>query len=183
MRDEFVTMYEEAVRKSSKGNPSAILLPTKKMMDQFITTICSSQSYSGSPPSVKESTRGEDGSFGVQYEEINEYLRKNKSPIQVFGGGGGDLYESDKRKMVLLMTYHSAKGLDFPSVFLPNLTAATGLNAFKGGTDTDERRLFFVATTRARDDLYLSYHGEPHRFIEEIPEGLLETFKKQKRNY
>jgi DNA helicase-2/ATP-dependent DNA helicase PcrA len=81
------------------------------------------------------------------------------------------------------MTYHSAKGLDFPFVFLPHLTRTTGLNAFKGGSDLEERRLFFVAATRARERLYLSYHGSPHRFIDEIPEELLKGFRKPKRNY
>jgi superfamily I DNA/RNA helicase len=183
LRDEFVTMFEEADRLSAKGSPSAILFPTKKLMDSFIATISVTLSYPGSPPSVKESGRGKDGTFGVQFQEINDYLKRAKSPVQVFGGGGGDLYETDVRKMILLMTYHSAKGLDFPFVFLPHLTASTGLNAFKGGTDSDERRLFFVASTRARERLYLSYHGEPHRFIEEIPDHLLEPFNKQKRTY
>ena len=183
IREEFVTMFEEAVRVSTKGNPSAILLPTKKLMDQFLATIAISESYSGLPPSVKETTRGDDGSFGIQFQEINTYLKKNKSPVQVFGGGGGDLYETDKRKMILLMTYHSAKGLDFPFVFLPHLTRTTGLNAFKGGSDLEERRLFFVAATRARERLYLSYHGSPHRFIDEIPEELLKGFRKPKRSY
>jgi hypothetical protein len=183
LREEFITMFEEAVRVSAKGSPSAILLPTKKLMDQFLSTIATSESYTGVLPSVKKTTRDDDGSFGVQFQEINAYLKKNKSPVQVFGGGGGDLYETDKRKMILLMTYHSAKGLDFPFVFLPHLTHSTGLNAFKGGSDLDERRLFFVAATRTRERLYLSYHGEPHRFIEEIPENLLITYRKPKRSY
>lgn len=182
-RDEFVTMFEEAARLSAKENPSAILLPTKKLMDEFIEAVSSSESYRGSPPGVKASTRNPDGSFGIQYQEVNGYLTKNRSPLQVFGGGGGDLYETDKRKMILLMTYHSAKGLDFPYVFLLNLTDTTGLNAFKGGTDTDERRLFFVAATRARERLHLSYHDQPHRFFDDISDDLLTKFSKRKRNY
>jgi superfamily I DNA/RNA helicase len=110
-------------------------------------------------------------------------LKKNKSPLQVFGGGSGSLYDSDTKKMVYLMTYHSAKGLDFANVFLPHLTGDVSLEPMKGASDKQERRLFFVATTRARERLYLSYHGEPHRFIEEIPDYLLETFRKQKRTY
>jgi superfamily I DNA/RNA helicase len=181
-REEFLAMYQEAVRVSAKGSPSAILLPTKTLIDDFIAIVSTSESYRGNPPSVKESTRNFDGSYSIPFEEVNEFLKTNKSPLQVFGGGGGDLYETDKRKMILLMTYHSAKGLDFPYVFLPHLTSKTGLNAFKGGTDSEERRLFFVASTRARDQLYLSYHGEGHRFLDEIPDELLETFKK-KRTY
>jgi superfamily I DNA/RNA helicase len=183
MRDEFVTMYEEAIRVSAKESPSAILLPSKALLDKFIATIATANSYTGTPPSVKESERPEIGEQADPFKEVNAYLKKNKSPLQVFGGGSGSLYDSDAKKMVYLMTYHSAKGLDFANVFLPHLTEDVSLEPMKGASDDQERRLFFVATTRARERLYLSYHDEPHRFIEEIPDYLLETFNRQKRNY
>lgn len=183
MRDEFVTMYEEAFRVSAKESPSAVLLPSKALLDKFISTIATANSYTGTPPSVKDSERPEIGEQADPFKEINAYLKKNKSPLQVFGGGSGSLYDSDTKKMVYLMTYHSAKGLDFANVFLPHLTEDISLEPMKGASDDQERRLFFVATTRARERLYLSYHDEPHRFIEEIPDYLLETFNKQKRNY
>lgn len=183
MRDEFVTMYEEAVRVSAKESPSAVLLPSKALLDKFISTIAIANSYTGTPPSVKDSERPEIGEQADPFKEINAYLKKNKSPLQVFGGGSGSLYDSDTKKMVYLMTYHSAKGLDFANVFLPHLTEDVSLEPMKGASDDQERRLFFVATTRARERLYLSYHDEPHRFLVEIPDYLLETFNKQKRNY
>jgi len=183
MRDEFVTMFEEAVRVSAKESPSAILLPSKALLDKFIATIAAANSYAGTPPSVKDGERPEIGEQADPFKEINDYLKKCKSPLQVFGGGSGSLSDSDTRKMVYLMTYHSAKGLDFANVFLPHLTEDVSLEPMKGASDDQERRLFFVASTRARERLYLSYHDEPHRFIEEIPEHLLEAFNKQKRNY
>jgi superfamily I DNA/RNA helicase len=183
MHDEFVIMFEEAVRVSAKASPSAILLPSKALLDKFVATISKAQSYKGTPPSVKDGDRPEPGELADPFRETNDYLRRNKSPLQVFGGGSGSLYESDSKKMVYLMTYHSAKGLDFSNVFLPHLTDDVSLEPMKGASDDQERRLFFVAATRARERLYLSYHGEPHRFIEEIPDYLLETFKKKKRTY
>ena len=183
MRDEFVMMFEEAVRVSAKESPSAMLLPSKALLDKFIATIATVNSYAGTPPSVKDGERPEIGEQADPFKEINAYLKKNKSPLQVFGGGSGSLYDSDTKKMVYLMTYHSAKGLDFANVFLPHLTEDVSLEPMKGASDDQERRLFFVASTRARERLYLSYHDEPHRFIEEIPEHLLEAFNKQKRNY
>jgi superfamily I DNA/RNA helicase len=183
MRDEFVTMFEEAVRVSAKESPSAVLLPSKALLDKFISTIATANSYTGTPPSVKDSDRPEFGEQADPFKEINSYLKKNKSPLQVFGGGSGSLYDSDTKKMVYLMTYHSAKGLDFANVFLPHLTDDISLEPMKGASDEQERRLFFVATTRARERLYLSYHNRPHRFIREIPDRLLETFNKQKRAY
>ena len=182
-RDEFTTMFEEAVRVSAKESPSAVLLPSKALLDKFISTIATANSYVGTPPSVKDGDRPEIGEQADPFKEINAYLKKNKSPLQVFGGGSGSLYDSDTKRMVYLMTYHSAKGLDFANVFLPHLTEDISLEPMKGASDEQERRLFFVATTRARERLYLSYHDEPHRFIEEIPDHLLETFNKQKRAY
>ena len=85
-----------------------------------------------------------------------------------------------------LMTVHAAKGLEFKAVFLSGLEE--GLfphdNAMNNmASIEEERRLMYVAVTRARERLYLSYaaqrmlHGQirygiPSRFAEEIPEAL-----------
>lgn len=183
LKDEMLTMYAEAERVSTKERPSAILLPTRKLLDKFISLVASDNSYVGVVPSVNDGERPEIGEQADPFKNVNAFLKRNKSPLQVFGSGSGSLYDSDTRKMVYLMTYHSSKGLDFANVFLPHLTDGTSLNAMKGSTDLEERRLFFVAATRARERLYLSYHDEPHRFIEEIPEEYLEPFRRQKRAY
>jgi hypothetical protein len=183
VKDEMLTMYAEAERVSAKERPSAILLPTRKLLDQFISLVAADNSYVGVVPSVNDGERSEIGEQADPFKDVNAYLKRNKSPLQVFGSGSGSLYDSDTRKMVYLMTYHSSKGLDFANVFLPHLTDGMSLNAMKGSTDLEERRLFFVAATRARERLYLSYHDEPHRFIEEIPEEYLEPFRRQKRAY
>ncbi|GIK25171.1 MAG: DNA helicase [Betaproteobacteria bacterium] len=86
-----------------------------------------------------------------------------------------------------LMTVHSAKGLEFDVVFISGLEE--GLFPHENSVREDkgleeERRLMYVAVTRARKRLYLSHaqtrmlHGQtrynlPSRFFDEIPEGLL----------
>mgnify|MGYP001444763450 CR=1 FL=1 len=86
-----------------------------------------------------------------------------------------------------LMTVHSAKGLEFDVVFICGLEEGlfpheNALNENKGLEE--ERRLMYVAVTRARQRLYLCHaqtrmlHGQtrynlPSRFIDEIPDGLL----------
>ena len=86
-----------------------------------------------------------------------------------------------------LMTVHSAKGLEFDAVFISGLEE--GLFPHENSVREDkgleeERRLMYVAVTRARKRLYLSHaqtrmlHGQtrynlPSRFFDEIPEGLL----------
>ena len=92
-----------------------------------------------------------------------------------------------------LSTIHQAKGLEFDVVFLIMLCdglfpAARALETADG--EEEERRLMYVAITRARNELYLCYpliratHGasgdfmqKPSRFIGEIPEALLEDWQ------
>jgi len=85
-----------------------------------------------------------------------------------------------------LMTLHSAKGLEFPAVFLTGLEEGVFPHA-RSMNDEDEieeeRRLCYVGLTRARERLHLSYAlhrrihgygvGEPSRFLREMPEGQL----------
>lgn len=113
---------------------------------------------------------------------------------------GGRRYSAD---MVTLMTMHASKGLEFPAVFLygiregvlpPGYVAGDNVLSFDsetcGGTlppssRTDkareaeveeERRLLYVAMTRAREELILTTSGEPSVFLRQVPEG---TFLKE----
>ena len=73
----------------------------------------------------------------------------------------------DKKNAVTLMTIHSAKGLEFPVVFITGLEE--GLFPVGGATLSEdeleeERRLFYVAITRAEQRLYLSHSNQRYRF-------------------
>ena len=77
---------------------------------------------------------------------------------------------------VNLMTIHLAKGLEFDLVFIAGV--AEGLLPHGRSLDDEnaleeERRLMYVAMTRARKNLYLSFYGIPSRFINEIPEDCI----------
>jgi DNA helicase-2/ATP-dependent DNA helicase PcrA len=78
---------------------------------------------------------------------------------------------------VIISTIHRAKGLEWPVVFVPNLLDGD-LPMRMPDTDIDEeRRLFFVALTRAKRLLYMSYsrEGEPSTFITENVSALTST--------
>ena len=71
--------------------------------------------------------------------------------------GGGEMSEGDG---VNLLTVHASKGLEFKEVYVIDLAEGRFPNRkliSKGGSLDEERRLFYVAVTRARDVLYLSY--------------------------
>lgn len=174
---EFTTVYDEAVRIAEKGQPSAILLPSNALLADFVEVLARDRSW-GLPPALQSPT-DDDGRYG----RMNRYLKQAKSRLQVFGSRSGEMAASDRQAIVYLMTYHASKGLDFPNVFLPHLTSSTKLDPMKGVKDEEERRLFFVAVTRAKRRLFLSYHGTPHRFLDEIGDELLVPFKKPKRSY
>ncbi|MFA5842278.1 MAG: ATP-dependent helicase [Candidatus Gracilibacteria bacterium] len=98
-------------------------------------------------------------------------------------------WANQNKDAVRLMTFHAAKGLEFPVVFLAGLE--DGVVPYLKHESTpdhleEERRLFYVGMTRAMDRLYLSYakertlYGEktvmqPSRFLEEIPSDLVEV--------
>jgi DNA helicase II / ATP-dependent DNA helicase PcrA len=112
----------------------------------------------------------------------------------------GEHQAGEGQDALQLMTVHSAKGLEFDAVFLTGLEE--GLFPHEQSANErdgleEERRLAYVAITRARQRLYLSHaqtrmlHGQtryniPSRFLEEIPEGLLKwltpRFAKNKMN-
>jgi superfamily I DNA/RNA helicase len=106
------------------------------------------------------------------YNEINFGLRNAGLPIRYLGNGAGSLRANANDKIVNLITYHSAKGLDFEVTFLPFLTKERLIPS--GGVPAEN--LFFVALTRAREQMFLSYNsGNPHRFLNMIDRSCLET--------
>ncbi len=119
----------------------------------------------------------------IEYEKNNEaptlvgFLEETSLVSEV------DKYD-EKADAVVMMTIHSAKGLEFPVVFLPGMEDGIfpGMQTILGGPDEleEERRLCYVAMTRAKDVLYLlraknrMLYGRtscnpPSRFLEEIP--------------
>ncbi len=89
---------------------------------------------------------------------------------------------------VVLMTIHSAKGLEFPVVFLPGMEEGIfpGIQSMYSTDDIEEeRRLAYVGITRAKRNLYISHanlrmlfgstsRNLPSRFLVEVPEALIE---------
>ena len=108
-----------------------------------------------------------------------------------------DIDEADTQNGVTLMTMHSAKGLEFPIVFIMGMEESLfpHIRAIKSEDDhemEEERRICYVAITRAEELLYItnattrmlfgrSQSNMPSRFLKEIPEDLLDSHPGQKR--
>jgi len=129
---------------------------------------------------VRESQSGGDGVAGPAATVLDAFLAH--AALE-----GGEHQAGSDEDAVQLMTVHAAKGLEFNMVFICGLEE--GLfpheNASQRSEDLEEeRRLMYVAITRARERLYLSWaserllHGQwraglPSRFIGELPPALL----------
>lgn len=126
--------------------------------------------------------------------QIIEYLQENEEPTlagfleETALVADVDRYD-ETADAVVLMTIHSAKGLEFPVVFLPGMEEGVfpGVQTIEGGTAEmeEERRLAYVALTRAKRELYLLHTSarllygrtcinQVSRFVSEIPTALLE---------
>lgn len=99
---------------------------------------------------------------------------------------------SDKKEndSVTLMTVHAAKGLEFPIVYIAGMERDLfpHARALEEGSEAEERRLFYVAITRARKQLFITYAGKrrdgktlvphtPSKFLEELPEETVKLCK------
>lgn len=112
---------------------------------------------------------------------LNDYLEEVALLTDI------DNYNSEA-DTVVLMTLHSAKGLEFPVVFIPGMEEGVfpGMQSMYVESEVEEeRRLAYVGITRAKQKLYLTHaksrmiygstnYYRPSRFVAEIPEKLLE---------
>ena len=126
-----------------------------------------------------------------QFEPEDEEL----SPLQEFldraALDAGDAQADEHEDSVQLMTLHSAKGLEFPLVFLAGMEENLfphRMSLEEPGRLEEERRLCYVGITRAMEKLVICYaetrrlHGSesfnaPSRFLREIPAGLMEEVR------
>ncbi|MGN6211597.1 ATP-dependent helicase [Parafilimonas sp.] len=132
--------------------------------------------------SIKEFTESPDNEEGeVGDKRLGAYLQQ----ITLLT----DADEKDENAdVVKLMTIHAAKGLEFPVVFVGGLEETLFPNAMSINTREEleeERRLFYVAVTRAEKHLFLTHanaryrfgsltQNEPSRFLDELPEAFLD---------
>ncbi|MES2003642.1 MAG: UvrD-helicase domain-containing protein [Bacteroidota bacterium] len=126
-----------------------------------------------------ESPSNEDGELGDK--TLGSYLQQ----ITLLTDADDDKQNTD---VVKLMTIHAAKGLEFGCVFVGGIEESLFPSAMSINTREEleeERRLFYVAVTRAKDRLWLTYannryrfgqlvQNEPSRFIEEMPEQYID---------
>jgi DNA helicase-2/ATP-dependent DNA helicase PcrA len=132
-------------------------------------------------------------SYGMNFDDVLDFLAQLSLLSSADGEPKGDKSERDDEK-VTLSSIHQAKGLEWKVVFV--IWLADGqfpngriIEAEDDAMMEEERRLFYVAITRAKDELYMSYPlinpksytgdviQRPSRFLDDFPKDLVEEWK------
>lgn len=164
MAEEVAYIWRKADNAAVPGNPCAILLPKHDHIIAFANAVLT---HLGKPLWPRQNVTKRDGEEGgPDYHKLNAHLKAHGVGLIYEGNDYHNLSTTVQAGKVLLMTYHSAKGLDFENVFLPFLSADTEIwrnNEARAST------LFYVALTRSRLNLFVSYTGKPHPYVARIP--------------
>ncbi|RYG08015.1 MAG: DNA helicase II, partial [Burkholderiales bacterium] len=189
--EELVNAAESFVTQEGFGR-DAVALPVDELGPGILRQSPASQGLDPSLPEVNEPA--------PDYVPPDAETGETLSPLAAFlthaALESGDNQAKAGQDAIQLMTVHSAKGLEFDCVFITGLEeglfpSERSMSDYEGLEE--ERRLMYVAITRARMRLYLSYsqtrllHGQTRynvksRFFEELPEAALKwlTPKNQK---
>ncbi|MEX2344478.1 MAG: UvrD-helicase domain-containing protein [Balneolaceae bacterium] len=182
---DFVKMIEQLRHKLQSGTP--LLAVTKKMLELsgYVKALIEENSA--------QSLSRRDNILELQ-NAISYYEQNNSNPTldkflqEITLITDTDKYDED-RPAVTLMTVHASKGLEFPVVFIVGLEENLFPMGARDGEEAnieEERRLFYVAITRAEKNLFFSYSkmrykfGEEQRqarsrFLDEVDSGVVRT--------
>lgn len=84
------------------------------------------------------------------YDLMNQHLINSNVPLMYIGNNFGSLVDADTQNKVVIMTYHSSKGLDFDYVYLPMVNNNMYIHS-------NENSLLLVALSRSKSGLFISY--------------------------
>jgi DNA helicase-2/ATP-dependent DNA helicase PcrA len=210
MKNEAATPIAAALQRIAKSVPKKATVPwgqfvatvsqleagdTRKNVSRMITLVVEA----GYEDYLKETfanfrSRLEDleqlAVFAQQFESVEDFLAQLALLTNVEAEDDQPTTTDDEK--IKLSTIHQAKGLEFDVVFVIMLCDGlfpSGRSLDSADGEEEERRLFYVAVTRARNELYLSYPliratpgntgdlmQQPSRFLGEIPKELVEEW-------
>ncbi|WMX17156.1 3'-5' exonuclease [Aureispira sp. CCB-E] len=106
------------------------------------------------------------GNEKINFKALNGHLKDNNMPLMYIGNNDGSLYDADRFNKIVIMTYHSSKGLDFGAVALPQVNT----NLYP---TTKPDALALVALSRSKRDLLITYTLEVgstfSKFLHSLP--------------
>jgi superfamily I DNA/RNA helicase len=150
--EEEVKYIDQLAKEATSVKESAVVLfPTKNAVEKFAQILLET---SNKPKWTV--TRN----FGSQnWGDLNSHLARYNLKVEYVGSGYGSFQNAERERNIILMTYHSAKGLDFDNVYVPFLSSNLNIK---------DKTLLMVALTRSKFNLYLTYSGYLHDYVEEF---------------
>jgi superfamily I DNA/RNA helicase len=173
-------VYKRALAESRNQLPSAILFGKHEDLQKFVKILIAQMGLPEAPDVL-----------GHDYDPLNDYLQKKRLKMMYFGGAqGGELSDASTTKVVLLMTMHSAKGLEFGSVFIPFMNEGYSLCPYPSMKNNDEwqRRFLYMAITRTKLNFYASYSKSLNEYLvplapENVSDALINNDQEQKAEF
>ena len=148
---ELEYVWREAQKGPRVGETSAILVPNRSAIINTVEDILGQE---GKPRWQQVANNWGQPDFA----NMNRYLQQQGVNLMCVGNGYGNFMQNNK---VYIMTYYSAKGLDFDNVFLPGLNQ----NFYIFHDDDISRAVFMVGMTRSRNNLYITCCGSEHYYL------------------
>lgn len=150
--EEVKYIMKEGLKAAKVGETVAVLVPTHNDVIKFANAELLSERKPQWNVTLNQWGRPD-------FRSLNSHLRSEGIKLKYVGNGVGE-FDSTEGK-VIIMTYHSSKGLDFDNVFIPFMNTSL----FIVPDETRSRTLFMVAMTRSRNNLYLTYTGYKHSYL------------------
>lgn len=153
--EEVKYILKEGKNAVNNGYTVGVLIPTGKAIIAFVNSALRQEGKSEWIPTTNR--------FGsIDFSDLNDHFNRCGVQMQYVGNGTGNFSEESRK--ITIMTYHSSKGLDFDNVFIPGLNR----NLFITYNSDLSRTLFMVAMTRSRNNLYLTYSGYKHDYLQKF---------------
>lgn len=150
--EEMQYIWEEASRATSVGDSTVVLFPKHVYIKDFVDMLCAKTNR---PQWVYSKNK-----YGhPDYDLLNSHFNNVGLKVEYVGNNYGSFRNASRNRNLIIMTYHSSKGMDFDNVFLPFLSSSTHVPG------DDPETLFMVAMTRSKKNLYISYSENMHPLV------------------
>ena len=161
--EEVKYVWDQASDATSEGYSAVVLLPKHDYIIDFANRLLRQNG--------KTEWDFEENNWGKpDYDSLNRHFRNQGLKVEYVGNSYGSFQNAERNRNLILMTYHSAKGMDFDNVFLPFLSSDLNISrrddfSISGRDENLEKTLFMVAITRSKMNLYITYSGYLHHLV------------------
>lgn len=178
LKPQFRAVYEGLSGLAEKLKPTALIDFFLETTNYFSQLKKEYLNFEERVENIQELVR-----FASDFDNLSDFLER----VSLFqsadavknskNGNEQQLTLGDSRFSVNLMTIHLAKGLEFDAVFIAGCNDGLmphQMSYYREEEIEEERRLMYVAMTRAKKELFISFYNMPSRFLYELPPELIE---------